>query len=1044
MNQITHHLAQHCLGQHDSENQMRSPAKKKLRQANNHTTSSQRSNHDEQQPDTEQLPTDTQFLIWILLKYKLSVDRSSVKTLGIVLVATMTSKGTPTAPPPPNHQPRPPATFKPSGTTFDPAAWADAPPFLLQVPDRNERIAIRNANHKVYRSLGTNSMWHKYLRLGYYVFDDCMDFQRTWKSTAKEAISNRYKTIWKSLHIHRMNDLPISETLLHSAMNTARPYLQEKEPDFILATEIEYEEKNFFATSNLETADKNDDSGWTEVSSKKNKKKTPPQSPELTAQTPPTNDSMDPGFTIENMDISDEAMLGLVLARDTPLPSQEGPLPNTQNDQFLSESQPTCTQDGNITPIINPYSRQSKLRTSKIRQAILNSKNASLIDKNNNLVNPTNQSQPVIDLIDDTMTQATDKSNDNPTFTDTSSIDRSTYTQRDTTPINDGTLRITIRWKPENYDELTKDDSNWNIQITQMLKDIFTHPTTTISLVPWQDKTISSTRMVHSTSLTPDIVENLRSPKITTIDSLHMFIFAIRICVTDSTWITHDQIKEALKQHHAVLNISNSTCDSGNMVTAGNILLKHPQFTHRLYFLRAIRRCLPPNTPFFDIGVNQRSANGIQSPHLVVRCGENHQETLTEILSDFFDGIQTTALYIGSKVIESMTQEATEELFEMHQKYVNSIQRLPLSPHIVNIDRLRVEHPGVQGEKPYDRSTRAWANALKSDDGQSLQCDAENGGKDKKAYLLVPTPLLEQVQPMLQKYLQSIRTAKSSNSNPQSVTRDRPEEIYVPTASVQRNVNFLRNLSSASIWKNAPSTIRTNTKSAPQKTPTHSNPSKRDNDTQLEQINTPLRQGKSVNTTANLSDNYHTPNRNQTNANRENITTQQARQPDDTTIATFTSTASTTLNSSYQATRFAELETAIKANQQAFKNMNKNYETMENRVLETMEACHENSKQLITMQTQMNNMQTTMQAIADQMSILTDHITEHPNRSPAKKKQRQTAQRTNHDQTEGTTLNFELEQNSISDMSNRLIPTQADQEEVQYNETDFPDTAMDE
>jgi hypothetical protein len=99
----------------------------------------------------------------------------------------MTSNGTPTAPPFDTHQPYPPPTFKPSGTTFDPAAWADAPPFLLQDPDRNERIAIRNANHKVYRSLGTNTMWHKYLRLGYYVFDDCMEFQRIWKSTGQRS-----------------------------------------------------------------------------------------------------------------------------------------------------------------------------------------------------------------------------------------------------------------------------------------------------------------------------------------------------------------------------------------------------------------------------------------------------------------------------------------------------------------------------------------------------------------------------------------------------------------------------------------------------------------------------------------------------------------------------------------------------------------------------------------------------------------------------------------------------------------------------------------
>jgi hypothetical protein len=87
---------------------------------------------------------ETQFLIWILHKYNLSVNRIPLKTLGIVRVATMTSNGTPTAPPFADQPPSPSPTLKSPGTTFDSAAWAEAPPFLLQVPNRNERIAIRN------------------------------------------------------------------------------------------------------------------------------------------------------------------------------------------------------------------------------------------------------------------------------------------------------------------------------------------------------------------------------------------------------------------------------------------------------------------------------------------------------------------------------------------------------------------------------------------------------------------------------------------------------------------------------------------------------------------------------------------------------------------------------------------------------------------------------------------------------------------------------------------------------------------------------------
>jgi hypothetical protein len=80
---------------------------------------------------------------------------------------------------------------------------------------------------------------------------------------------------------------------------------------------------------------------------------------------------------------------------------------------------------------------------------------------------------------------------------------------------------------------------------------------------------------------------------------------------------------------------------------------------------------------------------------------------LTEILSDLLDGQQTTAIYIGTKVMQSMTQEAMEALFDTHQKYVNAIQRLPLSPQVVNIDRIREEY-AIQGRNPSSRSAREW------------------------------------------------------------------------------------------------------------------------------------------------------------------------------------------------------------------------------------------------------------------------------------------------------------------------------------------------
>ena len=137
-----------------------------------------------------------------------------------------------------------------------------------------------------------------------------------------------------------------------------------------------------------------------------------------------------------------------------------------------------------------------------------------------------------------------------------------------------------------------------------------------------------------------------------------MCIFGIRICATDKifssgSWLKNDNIKDALERHRVELTISNSTCDSGQMMVAGTIFLKHPVYTHRLYFLLALRRSLPSNTPYFDIAVHRRTPSGIDCPHLVVKCGEQHQDALTEILSDFLDGKQTTALFIGTKLLQS-------------------------------------------------------------------------------------------------------------------------------------------------------------------------------------------------------------------------------------------------------------------------------------------------------------------------------------------------------------------------------------------------------
>jgi hypothetical protein len=132
---------------------------------------------------------------------------------------------------PPNLTPHKITTILPFSP--DSLSWDKPPPFIPIIASDHERIPIRNANHHAYCMTGTPTMWQKYINLGYYIFDDCMQFQSVWRSMTRDAIvQERYKVIWKSYHYHRMNNITINPTLDKSAIHTVRPYLKAKDPDY--------------------------------------------------------------------------------------------------------------------------------------------------------------------------------------------------------------------------------------------------------------------------------------------------------------------------------------------------------------------------------------------------------------------------------------------------------------------------------------------------------------------------------------------------------------------------------------------------------------------------------------------------------------------------------------------------------------------------------------------------------------------------------------------------------------------------------------------
>jgi hypothetical protein len=585
------------------------------------------------------------------------------------------------------------------------------------------------------------------------------------------------------------------------------------------------------------------------------------------------------------------------------------------------------------------------------------------------------------------------------------------------------------------------DSDKWNHAVVEILQAIMNHTSSQLNIVKWGSKQLQSDHIVAVSDLQPTMLRQLCSPKISYINSHQMIVFGIRVCATDKNfstgkWLNDDHVKLSLANYSVELNISNSTCDSGNMVTAGIILLKHPVYTHRLYFLLSLRRSLPSNTPYFDIGVHKRTHSGMASPHLVVKCGENHQETLTEILSNYMNGKTTTALYIGSRIIQSMSMEERSDLFEVHQKYVASIQRLPLAPYVVNIDRQRTETI-LTGSAT--RSTREWANSLQSTTGKPLQCDTENGDKDRKAYLLVPSHHLDQVRNLLDKYLFNIRQYRNAG-NMFEQTSNRPTEIYVPTASVQRNVDFIRTMSSIDIWQNAPSAIRQ----------AHSKPST--------PYQAPVPQSASTNlpTASNTSARTsfrNDPNTPVTDNSTRNINGPQnpdaisPRTSDDNTTTTFQSNM-TTINSSAGA-RFAELDNAIRNNKKEFQIMQNQFITIEQRMIETMETCHLNSTQMISMQGQMTTMQTHVMDLVTQMKLLTQSLSSELNtpgnsgghqsnymKSPEKKKQRHL--------NSSEVLHTQNADSPDTDITAHLFRDQPADQGDQYKSPSSPDSAMEE
>ena len=323
---------------------------------------------------------------------------------------------------------------------------------------------------------------------------------------------------------------------------------------------------------------------------------------------------------------------------------------------------------------------------------------------------------------------------------------------------------------------------------------------------------------------------------------------------------------------------------------------------------------------------------------MIVKCGENDVGALTEILSTYLNGDDTT-VFLGRLLLSKMDTEEVDAVFQTHADFVTNIRSLSLSPAVQNLDRMRTEY---KKEGNTMRTARAWAKTLTDAEGNSLQCDAENGGDNQRAQLLVPADKLNTARRLLQEYKESISPFSMRENNfMKRITQAHPAEIYVPTAAAHHNLDLIKGLSPETTWKNAPASIRQPPQRQPH--PIYQPPKTDKQDKQ-----------KPPTTKRDYPD---LPTRKHPKTDNQNRldNTQQSLTDTNTTSSLMTKSLAT-------QQRFQELENAIRQlntdtrlHQAEFLRMNTRFDELEGRVLTTMALCKDTSQNVLELRQETND-----------------------------------------------------------------------------------------
>ena len=373
-------------------------------------------------------------------------------------------------------------------------------------------------------------------------------------------------------------------------------------------------------------------------------------------------------------------------------------------------------------------------------------------------------------------------------------------------PMNDGTHRLTIKWTTmEDIKAYERDKRKMNEDIHKLVTAMFPGESGTL-YYRWESEDLVISKKAKN--ITDSELRNFITPKVTFIVAQRsQMIFGVRFgfSVNPYSWRRSEEMKNIFKREKLEVSISNSQSTSGNMVTAGYILLKAPNTTQVTWFSKYLCGLLPDSTPYFDLVRFRKTPMDQLIPHLQIRCGEKHVTPLCQALLSILTG-RRSALFLPRYAFTTMSDDQVRNHFQFHEKWSKSLKAITLSPQINHLDQIRTEYN--EDGSTTERSTRAWAASLQESDGTTpALCDVVNGTNDQKSYLVVPSHYFHQAQQQWRMYKSRLYPPSHRETRFRDTIPGLPDVIMIQK-EIKSNVSFLEQMAIGESWRDKPESIR--------------------------------------------------------------------------------------------------------------------------------------------------------------------------------------------------------------------------------------------